>query len=72
MTENTQYLDSHYFDRPTCASLAYPSTLAMVDGTASSHESNWLIAGKRNNGAYHIHLQWRWWMEQVAVMKVTG
>ena len=24
----------------------------MVDGTGSSDESNWLIAGKRNNGAY--------------------
>ena len=52
MTENTQFLDSQYFDRPTCAFLAYPSTVAMVDGTGSSDESNWLIASKRNNGAY--------------------
>ena len=72
MTENTQLLDSHYFDRPMCAILAYSSTVAMVDGTASSYESYWLIAGKRNNGAYHIHPQWRLWMEQVAMMKVTG
>ena len=26
----------------------------MVDGTGSSDESNWLIAGKRNNGVYQL------------------
>ena len=34
--------------------MAYPSAVVMVDGTGSSDESNWLIAGKRNNGAYQL------------------